>query len=98
MTAGAAENGSASEHFSSQRGWLAVAWQAGDALEFSEQIEQQQDGLEGSLGGKELMETEAIGSQVIFEFSNPVFYVRPAIVFAPDFFPGIAAVGDQDAK
>ena len=48
---GAAEDGAASEDEGSQRCRLAITRQAGGALELAEQVEQQQDGLEGGFGG-----------------------------------------------
>jgi len=50
--AGAAEQSTAQENLSAQRGRLAIGGEATGALEFSEQIEQQQDAAEGCFVAK----------------------------------------------
>ena len=51
--AGSAEQSTAEENLSAQRGGLAIAGEATGALKFREQIEQQQDTAEGGFGGEE---------------------------------------------
>lgn len=62
---GAPEQGAAKEDLRTQRGWLAIAGEAGGTLKFPEQIEQQQDAAEGGFGGEELLQTEIIRGQIV---------------------------------
>ena len=69
--AGPAEQSSAQENLSTQRGWLAIGGEV--TLKFSEQIEQQQDAAEGGFGSKELMQAKIIGGKtVLFNFGIQV--------------------------
>jgi len=77
---------------------LAIDGQASRAPRLRGQIEQQQDRLEGSFGGEELLQTETDGSQVVLEFGDAIFLVGPAVVVAPDLLRRIGPVGDEDAK
>jgi len=49
-----------------QRGRLAIGAEATGALEFREQIEQQQDATEGCFGGKKLTQAKIIGTKSCF--------------------------------
>jgi len=80
---GPAEQSTAKENLSAQRGRLAVGAKATGALEFSKQIEQQQDAAEGCFGSKKLLQAKIIGAQIVFQFGDAIFHVRPAIVVSP---------------
>ena len=84
--ASAAEECTAKENLRAQRGRLAIGAEATGALEFCEQIEQQQDAAEGCFGGKKLTQAKIIGAQIVFQFGDAIFHVRPAIVVSPDLF------------
>src|SRR5260370_35711653 len=94
---GAAEQSTAEENLGAQRGRLAIAGEAAGALKFSEQVEQQQNAAEGGFGGEELAQAKRIGGQIVFQFGDAIFHVRPAVVVSPDFFRGPSAVGDEHA-
>ena len=96
--AGAAEQSTAQENLSAQRGRLSIGGEATSALEFSEQIEQQQDAAEGCFGGEELLQAKIIGGQIVFQFGNAIFHVCPAVVVSPDLFRRQRPVGNEDAK
>src|SRR5487761_1073534 len=98
VTSGSAEQSATEENLGAQRGGLAIAGEAAGALKFSEQIEQQQDAAEGGFGGKELSQAKIIGGQIVFQFGDAIFHVRPEVVVAPDFFRWQSAVGDEDAE
>src|SRR3989442_1379673 len=93
-----AEQSTAKEYLGAQRGRLAIGGETTGALEFSEQVEQQQDAPEGRFGGKEFLQAKSIGGQIVFQFGNAVFHVGPAVVVAPDFFRGNREVADEDAE
>ena len=69
-----------------QRGRLAIGAEATGALELREQIEQLQDATEGRFGDKKLTQAKIIGAQIVFQFGDTIFHVRPAIVVSPDLF------------
>ncbi len=96
--AGPAEQSTAQENLSTQRGWLAIGGEVAGALKFSEQIEQQQDAAEGGFGSEKLLQAKIIGGQIVFQFGDAIFHVRPAVIVAPDFFRRQSEVGDEDAK
>lgn len=81
--AGPAEQSTAEENFGPQRGRLAIRNEMTGALEFSEQIEQQQDATESCFGSEKLMQAKIISSQIVFQFGDAIFHVRPAVVVAP---------------
>src|ERR1700687_900707 len=95
---GAAEQSAAKENLSTQRGGLAITGEVAGALKLSEQIEQQQNAAEGGFGGEELLQAKIIGGQIVFQFGDAIFHVRPAVVVAPDFFRWQSQVGDEDAE
>lgn len=95
---GRGQDGAAGEHHRSQRGRFAIAGQADGALERAEQIEQQQDRLECSFGGEELLKAETVGAEIVLEFGDAVFHVGAAVVVAPDFFFGFATLGGEDTE
>src|SRR5271167_2360124 len=96
--AGSAQQRAAQENLSAQGGGLAITGEAAGALKFSEQIEQQQNAAEGGFGGEELAQAKIIGPQIVFQFGDAIFHVRPAVVIAPDFFQRQSQVGDEDAE
>ena len=96
--AGSAEQSAAEENLGAQRGGLAIAGEAAGALKFPEQIEQQQNAAEGGFGGEELAQAKIIGGQIVFQFRDAIFHVRPAVVVAPDFFRWQSEIGDEDAE
>lgn len=96
--AGSAEQGATEEHLGAQRGGLPIAGEATGALKFSEQIEQQQDAAESGFGGEELAQAKIIGGQIVFQFGDAIFHIRPVVVVAPDFFRRQSEVGDEDAE
>jgi hypothetical protein len=53
-----------------QRGRLAIRGETTGALEFSEQVEQQQDATEGCFGGEKLLQAKIIRGQIVFQLSN----------------------------
>src|SRR5271165_435430 len=93
-----AQDGATGEHLGAQGGWFTVDGQAGGALKLAEQVEQQQDRLESSFGGEELLQAETVSAQVVFEFGDAVFHVGPPVVVAPDLLGRVAAAGDEEAK
>src|ERR1035437_8458103 len=94
--AGSAEQSAAQEHLGAQRGGLTIAGKAAGTLKFSKQIEQQQNAAEGGFGGEELSQAKIIGGQIVFQFGDAIFHVRPVVVVAPDFFRWQSEVGDED--
>jgi len=42
--------------------------------------------LESGFGGEELLQTEAVGCQVVLQLGNAVLHIGAAVVVAPDFF------------
>ena len=96
--AGPAEQSTAKEHLRAQRGRLAIGFAATGALEFSEQVEQQQDAAERCLGGEELPQAEIIGGQIVLQFGDAIFHVRPVVVVAPDLFRRVREIGHEDAE
>ena len=95
---GPAKQSAAKKNLSAQRGRLAIAGEATGALEFSEQIEQQQDAAEGRFGGEKLMQAKTISGQIVFQFGDAIFHVRPAVVVSPEFFRRQREVADKDAE
>src|ERR1700693_618500 len=95
---GSAEQSTAEENLGAQRGGLAIAGETAGALKFSEQIEQQQNAAESGFGGEELLQAKNIGGQIVFQFGDAIFHVRPAVVVAPDFFRWQSQVSDEDAE
>jgi len=95
---GSAEQSTAEENLGAQRGGLAIAGEAAGALKFSEQIEQQQNAAEGGFGGEELAQAKIIGGQIVFQFGDAIFHIRPAVIVAPDFFRRQSEVGDENAE
>src|ERR1700681_4941708 len=95
---GSAEQSTAEENLAAQRGGLTIAGEASCALKFAEQIEQQQNAAEGGFGGEELAQAKIICGQIVFQFGDAIFHVRPAVVVAPDFFRRQSQVGDKDAE
>ena len=75
-TTGAAQNGTAQEDLDTQGGRLTVHLPAQGALEFTQQVEQQQHGAESSFGGKELLQAEVVSGQIIFQFGDPLLHIR----------------------
>ena len=82
----ATEESAAEEHLRAQPGRLTIGGQAGSALKFPEQVEQQQDAAEGRFGSEEFLQTKIVRGQIVFQFRDAVFHVRPAIVIAPNLF------------
>src|SRR5580693_2136267 len=97
-TAGSAEQSAAQEYLGAQRGGLTIAGEAAGTLKFSQQIEQQQNAAEGGFGGEELLQAKIIGPQIVFQFGDAIFHVRPVVVVAPDFFRRQSEIGDEDAE
>ena len=93
-----AEDGATGKHLGAQGGRFAVDRHVSGTLKLAEQVEQQQDGLEGSFGGEELLQTETVSAQVVPEFGDAVFHVSVPVVVAPDFLRRSNAVGDEEAK
>jgi hypothetical protein len=96
--AGSTEQSTAEENLGAQRGGLAIAGEAAGALKFSEQIEPQQNAAEGGFRGEELLQAKIVGGQVVFQFGDAIFHVRPAVIVAPGFFRRQSQVGDEDAE
>ncbi|MFP5207857.1 MAG: hypothetical protein ACLGRW_01060 [Acidobacteriota bacterium] len=95
---GAAQDGAASEDHGAQRGWLPISSQACGALKLGEQVEEQQNTLEGGLGDEELIQAETVRTEVLFEFGNAVLHAGAVVVVAPDLFLGVTAGGDEEMK
>ena len=95
---GSTEQSAAEENLGAQRGGLAIASEAAGALKFSEQIEQQQNAAEGGFGSEELAQAKIIRGQIVFQFGDAIFHVRPVIVIAPDFLRWQSQVGDKEAE
>jgi hypothetical protein len=47
---------------------------------------------------KKLKQAKIIGAQIVFQFGDTIFHVRPAIVVSPDLFRRECQVADEDAK
>jgi hypothetical protein len=79
---------------------LFVSFQCGidGALELAQQIETKEHSQEGRLGSEKRSQAEVIGRQFVLEFVDAALHSRSAIVIAPDFQRGIAAIGDKDPK
>ena len=80
------------------RSRLAIDRQTGGALELGQQVEQQQHGPKGGLGGEELFHAEAIGAQVMLQFGDAVFHVGAPVVVAPDLLRGSAQLVTKTRK
>ena len=94
----ATEQCAAKKHLSARRGGLPIGAEAAGTLEFSQQIEQQQDAAKGRLGGEELLQAKIIGRQIVFQYGDAIFHVCPAVVITPDFSPGQREVGDEQTE
>ena len=86
----AAQQSTAEKNLSAQCGGLTVTGETAGALEFSEQIEQQQDAAESRLGGEKLLQAKIIRRQIVFQFGDAIFHVRPTVVVSPDLFRPVA--------
>src|ERR1043166_4804958 len=93
------EHRPAQKHCRPQGGWLAVRgrW-AGLMLIKAQQIEAKEHGQEGRFGGKERLQTKAIGSQFVLQLFNALLDSGSAIIIAPQLQGLLSAVGDPEAK
>ena len=80
--AGSAQQSAAKENLGAQRGRLSIRRETTGALEFSEQVEQQQDATKGCFGGEKLPQAKIIRRQIVFQFGDAIFHIRPAVVVA----------------
>src|SRR5579859_2736285 len=94
----AAEQSTAEENLSAQRGWLAIRAEAAGALKFSVLVEQQLDAPEGCFRGKKLLQAKIIGVRIVFQFGDAIFHVRSAVVVAPEFFRRERQISNEDAE
>ena len=63
-----------------------------------QQRKQQQDAAEGCFGGEKLLQAKVIGGQIVLQFGDAIFHVRPVVVVSPEFFRRERQVADEDAK
>jgi hypothetical protein len=98
LAAGTTQKGSTQKDLGAQGGGLPESFQPADSLEFTQQAEEHQDAAEGGFGGKELLQTEVIGGEIVLQFSNAVLHVGALVVIAPDLFRPLRPVGDEEAK
>src|SRR6201998_3728107 len=96
--AGSAEQRNAKENLGAQRGRLSIRGETTGALEFSEDVEQYQDATEGCFGGEKLLQAKIIRRQIVFQFGDAIFHIRPAVVVAPNLFRRQRQVADEDAE
>ena len=96
----AAQDGTTGKELEAQGSGLFVALECRvkGALKFTQQIETEEHRQESRLGGEERTQAEVISSQFILELVNAALHGGAAIVIAPDFQSGIAAIGDKDPE
>ncbi|MCZ2079953.1 MAG: hypothetical protein LC130_33725 [Bryobacterales bacterium] len=70
---------------------LAVTGQTGGALELGLQIEQQQHGAEGGLGGMELFEASMVRTQSVLQPGHAILPIGVPVVVAPDLLRSVLA-------
>src|SRR3954463_10128128 len=98
MSARTTENGSTGQDLSTNGSGFAITRQSGGSLKLSQEIEQEQDGAEGSFRGKEFVETKPVGSEIVLQLGNTILDIRSLIIVMPDFYGGLRLAGHEDAE
>src|SRR5437016_5015980 len=92
------ENGAAQKYLIPERGGLTIDRQLSGSLEFGQQVEQQQHGLESCFGGREFLQTKIVRPQVMLQLADALLHVGPSVIVSPNLFWGCAAGSDEDAE
>jgi len=98
-SARAAENGSAGEHLSAERGRFSIAGQAGGTLKFGEQVEHQQHGPKRCFGSEEFLHAKSVcGAQIMLQLGDAILGIGSPIVIAPDLLSSLPLTGHEDTE